>query len=251
MEDEAPPARPNFGTVLRGFDRTQVIKHIERLEDQVRSLQSELASLEAARQDDASRTDEQHTDRFASSLNHLSGVTGAEEQADAIRERAEADALELISEAEKSARELRDECSKLAAELETRRDHVRHEHAAKINDLRQREQRLRGRIRNEYKRIMASAQSDAEEILDAARLRWQEREAEIDRAGATVEQHRQNALVAMTGALEVIDRHATALRQRTERDSRNGENGKHQDQHTLPGASLDEDSLHGHEPPPN
>ncbi|GAA0524380.1 hypothetical protein GCM10011581_44600 [Saccharopolyspora subtropica] len=249
--DAVVPLRPGFDIQLRGFNRSQVIEHIELLEDQLRlvtidrneavQLNSDLRKLcDDTRRalDDAEqrlrRIESSDTGLPAASQRVQNMLSIAEEevqtlrdqarrQAEIIRGTAETEARELLAEAEKATAELRKECSDLVADVEARRARLHREHDQKLSELRSREQRLRQRIRNEYKRIVAVAQEEADALINQARLQCEQWDAETEqmRLQALEEirvqqrrlaEMREAVLAAMDRARELLDESLTGLR---------------------------------------
>ncbi|MHA6802718.1 hypothetical protein [Salinifilum ghardaiensis] len=254
MEDAADavvPLRPGFDIQIRGFNRNQVIEHIEHLEDQLKLIT--LDRNEAVRLNgdlrklcDETRSALDETERRLKTLeasdtglpaasqrvhNMLANAeeevqtlrSDAQRQAEIIRGTAENEARELITQAEENARQLRDECSSLIAEVEARRDLQRREHDQNLSELRTREQRLRQEVRNEYKRIIDAAQEEADAALGEARRRCGEWDAETERMRlealeeihakhAQLEQLRHGVLATMENARSLLDNSADTLR---------------------------------------
>lgn len=213
MENSAVPPRPGFDLQARGYNPSQVIDHVERLEEQLRTL--------AGERDEAVR--------FAADLDtEFDDAASADEHDRAVRKaeiivaRAEAEARELINEAEQVVAELRSEGAELATEMESRRDNLRREHAKKANDLRAREQRLRRTIRREYKRLMTSAQEEADELIARSRKQCQQYDTEteerrldaleeIKRERDALDKARQVTLSALSNASSSIGSCSAAL----------------------------------------
>ncbi|KAA5828818.1 hypothetical protein ABT337_29580 [Saccharopolyspora hirsuta] len=206
--DSVVPLRPGFDIQVRGFNRSQVIDHIELLEDQLRlvtidrneaaQLNTDLRKLcdDTRRSLDAAeerlrRIESSDTGLPAASQRVQNMLSIAEEevqtlrdqarrQAEIIRGTAETEARELISEAERNASELREECSQLISEVEERRARLHREHDQKVSELRSREHRMRQNIRAEYKRIIAAAQEEADELIAQTRRQCGQWDAETE-----------------------------------------------------------------------
>ncbi|GAA4846446.1 hypothetical protein [Saccharopolyspora rosea] len=202
--DDVVPARPEFGTRFRGFDRKQVAGHLDALETRIRELQD---ALERA-------TDETWRDPEA--------VEFAEQRAEAILDHAQEQAADLITEAERVAAETRADCAELAGELETRRARLEHEQSSSRAAQHHREHRLRRRISQEYKRITSVAQQHAEAMLERTKQRCEQRDAqteelrcrvlaEIDRRHAELEQREQETRTALHTLAERISSCSAAL----------------------------------------
>lgn len=250
--DSVVPLRPGFDIQVRGFNRNQVIEHLELLEDQLRLVtidRNEAAQLNSDLRklcDDTRRgldEAEQRLKRIESSDTGLPAASQrvqnmlsiaeeevqnlrdqAKRQAEIIRGTAETEARQLLSEAEQAASELRNECSELIAEVETRRARLHREHDQKVSDLRTREQRLRQNIRNEYKRIVSAAQAEADELISKTQRQCGQWDAETEqrRTEALDEIHtkqvrleelREAVLSAMDRARQMLDDSATTLRE--------------------------------------
>ncbi|MDA3627846.1 hypothetical protein [Saccharopolyspora oryzae] len=206
--DSVVPLRPGFDIQVRGFNRSQVVDHIELLEDQLRlvtidrneaaQLNSDLRklcddtrrSLDAAEQR-LQRIESSDTGLPAASQRVQNMLSIAEEevqtlrdqarrQAEIIRGTAETEARELISEAERNATEMREECSQLIADVEERRARLHREHDQKASELRAQEHRMRQNIRNEYKRIVTAAQEEADALIAETRRQCGQWDAETE-----------------------------------------------------------------------
>ncbi|MGW1681153.1 hypothetical protein [Saccharopolyspora sp. NPDC002376] len=206
--DSVVPLRPGFDIQVRGFNRSQVIDHIELLEDQIRLVtidRNEAAQLNTDLRklcDDTRRSldsAERRLQRIESSDTGLpvasqrvqNMLSIAEEevlnlrdqarrQAEIIRGTAETEARELISEAERNATEMREECSQLIADVEERRARLHREHDQKASELRTQEHRMRQNIRNEYKRIITAAQEEADALIAQTRRQCGQWDAETE-----------------------------------------------------------------------
>ncbi|GAA4613438.1 DivIVA domain-containing protein [Saccharopolyspora hordei] len=206
--DSVVPLRPGFDIQVRGFNRNQVIEHIELLEDQLRlvtidrneaaQLNSDLRKLcdDTRRALDAAeerlrRIESSDTGLPAASQRVQNMLSIAEEevqtlreqarrQAEIIRGTAENEARELIREAEQTANELREECNQLIAEVEERRAQLHREHDQKASELRAKEHRMRQNIRAEYKRVIAAAQEEADALIAQTRKQCGQWDAETE-----------------------------------------------------------------------
>lgn len=207
--DAVIPLRPGFDIQVRGFNRNQVMEHIELLEDQLKlvtidrnesaQLNSHLRRLyDDARHDLAEaetrlrNIESSDTGLPAASQRVQNMLDIAEEevqtlrdqarrQAEIIRGSAENEARELLNDAERATEEMRADCARLLADLENRREEARREHAQALRDLRERDQRMRQSIRDAYKRTMEAAEREADEMLTQARQRCADMEAENER----------------------------------------------------------------------
>ncbi|TDD49680.1 hypothetical protein [Saccharopolyspora elongata] len=249
--DSVVPLRPGFDIQVRGFNRHQVIEHLELLEDQLRlvtidrneaaQLNSDLRklcddtrrSLDAA-EERLKRIESSDTGLPAASQRVQNMLSIAEEevqtlrdrarrQAEVIRGTAETEARELISEAERAAGELRNECSELVADVESRRARLHREHDQKASDLRSREHRLRQNIRNEYKRTLSEAQEAADALIADTRRQCGEWDAETEQRRLAaleeirtkqlrLEEMRTSVLAAMDNARRLLDDSVADLR---------------------------------------
>ncbi|MCI2416156.1 hypothetical protein MOQ72_01865 [Saccharopolyspora sp. K220] len=249
--DAVVPLRPGFDIQVRGFNRNQVIDHIELLEDQLRLVsidRNEAAQLNSDLRklcDDTRRNldqAEQRLKRIESSDTGLPAASQrvqnmlsiaeeevqnlrdqAKRQAEIIRGSAETEARELLGEAERTATELRDECGELIAEVESRRARLNREHDQKVSELRARENRLRQNIRSEYKRTMSTAQEEADKLITETRRQCGQWDAETERMRSEaleeirvkrlrLEEMRTSVLSAMDRARQMLDDSAAALR---------------------------------------
>lgn len=198
MEDEAiVPLRPGFDNEFRGFNRKQVLEHIELLEDQIRILVTDRDEAIRLNEDQRRITDEtrRQMEETTGELKRLQNAeTGqpyatarmhhmlnmAEEEAAAIREHAnreaetvrgvaENDAEQIRSEAENRAAELRKECAELVDDLERRRQHMDEEHAARSADLDAKADQLQHVYNNTYEEALNAARKEADELLQNTR----------------------------------------------------------------------------------
>ncbi|MFI0464040.1 hypothetical protein ACH347_08170 [Saccharopolyspora sp. 5N102] len=249
--DSVVPLRPGFDIQVRGFNRHQVIEHLELLEDQLRlvtidrneaaQLNSDLRklcddtrrSLDAA-EERLKRIESSDTGLPAASQRVQNMLSIAEEevqtlrdrarrQAEVIRGTAETEARELIGEAERAAGELRNECSELVADVESRRARLHREHDQKASDLRSREHRLRQNIRNEYKRTLSEAREEADALIADTRRQCGEWDAETEQRRLAaleeirtkqlrLEEMRTSVLAAMDNARRLLDDSVADLR---------------------------------------
>ncbi|SFT54204.1 hypothetical protein SAMN04487904_103250 [Actinopolyspora lacussalsi subsp. righensis] len=228
MEDAADavvPLRPGFDVGFRGFQREQVLEHLEVLENQLELVtidRNEAARLNSDLRELYDRT-RQELAETQQRLHHVeSSETGlpaasqrvremlelAEEELRAIREQAgheaevirgsaESEANRLIEQAENTAGELHGQCERLLAEIERRHERLHRDRARQLNELREREQRMRRSVRDAYKSLMSAARRDAAELVERTRRECGRQEAEAER-------HRRETL-------EEITRHRTEL----------------------------------------
>jgi cell division septum initiation protein DivIVA len=202
------PLGAGFDIEFRGFNRKQVAEHIELLEEQLK--------LTAIDRDEASQVNadlHRLCDELRGELDEARGQltrietseTGvarasqrmynmlllAEEEAEAVRERAqrhaetvrgmaETDARQIRAEAEAEAAALCAECERKVGEIEAWWDWINAEHVRKTDALRSQHEQIRGLIRNEYEQAMVQARHAAEELLTLADQRCAEREREAD-----------------------------------------------------------------------
>ncbi|MFC7342287.1 DivIVA domain-containing protein [Saccharopolyspora griseoalba] len=207
--DAVVPLRPGFDIQMRGFSRNQVIEHIEVLEDQLRMvtidrneavrLNNDLRKLceDTRRSLDESesrlkRIESSDTGLPAASQRVQNMLSMAEDevqqlrdrakrQAEIIRGKAETEARALITDAEQAASELRDECNELVTDVEERRAELQREHEQKLSEQRNREYRMRQGIRNEYKKVLAQAQEEADALVAETHQQCSEWDAETER----------------------------------------------------------------------
>ncbi|MBE9374451.1 hypothetical protein IQ251_08310 [Saccharopolyspora sp. HNM0983] len=253
MEDAEAvvPLRPGFDIQVRGFNRNQVVEHIELLEDQLRLLtidRDEAAQLNTDLRklcDDTrhsldetearlKRIESSDTGLPAASQRVQNMLSMAEEevqtlrdqarrQADIIRGSAETESRELIGEAERAAGELRTECSELVADVESRRNQLRREHEQNASDLRNREHQMRQTIRDEYKRITEQARTESDELITETRRQCAQMDAETEQRRldaleeirvkqAQLEELRDAVLSSMDRARQMLDDSASNLR---------------------------------------
>ncbi|SDK66272.1 hypothetical protein SAMN04487820_110248 [Actinopolyspora mzabensis] len=228
MEDAADavvPLRPGFDVQFRGFQREQVLEHLEVLENQLELVtidRNESARLNSDLRELYDRTRQELTET-QQRLHHVeSSETGlpaasqrvqemlalAEEELRTIREQAgheaevirgsaESEANRLIEQAEETSGELHGQCERLLAEIERRHERLHRDRARQLNELREREQRMRRSVRDAYKSLMNAARRDAAELVERTRRECGKQEAEAER-------HRRETL-------EEITRHRTEL----------------------------------------
>lgn len=253
MEDAADaivPLRPGFDVQFRGFDRNQVIEHIELLEDQLKIVTIDRNEAVALNTDlrrlcDDTRNnlteaegrlksiETSDTGLPAASQRVQNMLTIAEEevqtlrdqarrQAEIIRGSAETEANALIAEAEKHAGELRAECAALVADLEERRDQFQREHNQQIKEMREQEQRMRQSVRNEYKRLIAEAEEESDELLNQTRRQCGQMDTETEQHRLDVleelrkqrnelESIRDNALAELVQVQDALNKSSVAL----------------------------------------
>jgi cell division septum initiation protein DivIVA len=253
MEDPADaivPLRPGFDIQIRGFNRNQVIEHIELLEDQLKivtidrneaiQLNADLRQLCEDTRHDLNES-EQRLRRIESSETGLPAASQrvqnmlamaeeevqtlreqANRQAEIVRGSAEQEARALISEAESAATALRQECGELVADVESRRIRLRREHTKSIRELRRREKRLRRTIRDEYTKMIETGQDESDQLLARTQRYCAERDAEterfrlealeeINRKRLELDELRQLALASLETVMESISASASAL----------------------------------------
>ena len=254
MEDAADavvPLRPGFDVQVRGFNRKQVIDHIELLEDQLRmvtidrneavALNTDLRRLcESTRQDldeaeqRLKRIESSDTGLPAASQRVQNMLANAEEevqtlreqtkrQAETIRGTAETEARQLVDQAEQAATELRAECQELVTDVEARQAQLRRERGENLRDLHEREHRLRQTIRDEYKRMIALAEQEVDELWTHIRRQCEHRDAETERYRLDAldevktrreqfEARRQEMLTSLGTSWESLERALAAVR---------------------------------------
>jgi cell division septum initiation protein DivIVA len=253
MEDPADavvPLRPGFDIQLRGFNRNQVIEHIELLEDQLKivtidrneaaQLNTDLRQLCEDTRHDLNEA-EQRLRRIESSETGLPAASQrvqnmlamaeeevqtlrdqAHRQAEIVKGSAEQEARELINEAETAAAALRTECSELVADVEARRIRLRKEHTKSIRELRRREKRLRRAISDEYTKTMAAAQEQSDQLLAQTQQHCGQRDAETEqlrldaldeiyRKSKELDELRHLALGSLEKVMDSISASASAL----------------------------------------
>lgn len=248
--DAVIPLRPGFDIQVRGFNRNQVMEHVELLEDQLKlvtidrneaaQLNSDLRQLCDDARHDLSEAEARlrniessDTGLPAASQRVQNMLSIAEEevqtlrdrakrQAEVIRGSAENEARELLGEAERAADEIRTDCAQLLTEMEERRDQIRREHAQSLRDLRERDQRMRQSVRDAYKRAMEVAQQESDQMLVQTRQQCAEWDAETEQRRlnafdeiraqhANVEELRSAVLSAMDKVRESVDSSSTVL----------------------------------------
>lgn len=248
MNDETVvPLRPGFDNEFRGFNRGQVLEHIELLEDQVRILIADRDEAIRLNEDQRRITDEtrQRMEEMSAELNRLeNSETGvpqatrrmqnllrtADQEAGAIREHARrdaetirgtasTDAEQIRKEAEAHADSLRQECASLVSDLEKRREQLDAEHAARTAELENEREELRKMRGSAYEDAVASGQRDATEMLRKSAERCERMEAESRRYHAEIVADLQqrareldNARKLLTELLDTVNGFATAHR---------------------------------------
>lgn len=253
MEDPAEaivPLRPGFDIQIRGFNRNQVVEHIELLEDQLKivtidrneaiQLNTDLRLLcEDTRRELGEaeqrlrRIESSETGLPAASQRVQNMLAMAEEEVQTLREQAnrqaeivrgsaEQEARALIEEAESAATTLRQECGELVADVEARRIRLRREHTKSIRELRNREKRLRKVVTDQYTKMIDAAQEECDELLARAQRYCAERDAEtermrldaleeINRKRLELDELRQLALASLDTVMDSISASASAL----------------------------------------
>lgn len=202
------PLRAGFDSEFRGYNRKQVLEHIDLLEDHLRMMvidRDEATKLntncrtvceELRTELDEARARLARIESSASDLPHaMQGMQNmlamAEDEAETIRQRAEryaetvrgvadTDARQIRADAEAAAHTLRAECEQMVVELEARRDRINVEHGQKIDALHSRAQDLRLTIQQEYEQTLATAKAESDALLAETRNRCAalERESE-------------------------------------------------------------------------
>lgn len=222
------PLRAGFDTEFRGYNRKQVLEHIDLLEDQLRMIaidRDEATKLntncrtvceELRTELDETRARLARISSSASDLPHaMQGMQNmlamAEDEAETIRQRAEryaetvrgvadTDARQIRADAEAAAATLRAECEQMVVELEARRDRINVEHGQKIDALHARAQDLRLTLSQEYEQTLAKAKEEADALLAETRNRCAAMESESERRRDAMRQ-------------EIADGRAAALRE--------------------------------------
>lgn len=253
MEDPAEaivPLRPGFDIQIRGFNRNQVVEHIELLEDQLKivtidrneaiQLNTDLRLLcEDTRRELTGaeqrlrRIESSETGLPAASQRVQNMLAMAEEEVQTLREQAnrqaeivrgsaEQEARALIQEAESAATGLRQECGELVADVEARRIRLRREHTKSIRELRHREKRLRKVVSDEYVKMINATQEECDDLLARTQRYCAERDAEteqlrldaleeINRKRLELDELRQVALASLDTVMDSISASASAL----------------------------------------
>ncbi len=243
--DTVVPLRPGFDIQLRGFNRNQVIEHIELLEAQLKMVtmdRNEAVALNAdlrrlyeetrhelvacqdrLKQIESSNTGLPHAAQWVQNMMAIaedeiqSLRDQAKRQAEVTHGHAETAARELIDDAESTARALRAECAELAADMETRREQLQRDHSQQLRELRDREQRLRQVIRTEYKRTVTVAQEEADELLAQTQRQCAERDAASEqfRLDVLEETNRQRTQLTelQSRALSMLDQASAVIRE--------------------------------------
>ncbi|MBA8825269.1 cell division septum initiation protein DivIVA [Saccharopolyspora lacisalsi] len=215
MNDESVvPLRPGFDNEFRGFNRNQVIEHIELLEDQITMLTTDRDEAVRINEDQRRITDEtrHQLEETVAELKRLEdSETGlpqatrrmqnmlmmADEEANTIREHARrdaetirgtasTDAEHMRREAEATATALREECAGLVADLENKRERIDSDHASQTAEIEAKREEMHRSIQAEYNDVMSQAQSDATEMLRQTRQRCEELETESQRYHARI-----------------------------------------------------------------
>ncbi|PRW64571.1 DivIVA domain-containing protein [Actinopolyspora mortivallis] len=212
MEDAADavvPLRPGFDVTFRGFDRDQVLEHLEMLETQLElvtidrneatRLNSDLRALYDQTREELTATQQRlrHLETSDTGLPELSQrlremlETTEEElqtlreqarhEAETIRGAAETEAEQLVEQAENTVGELHEQCERVLDEVERRHERLRGERNRQLSELRTREQRMRRAVRDAYKSLMDSARQQAAELTERTRQECARREAETER----------------------------------------------------------------------
>ncbi|GAB3299224.1 hypothetical protein [Parasphingorhabdus pacifica] len=237
--DTVVPLRPGFDIQVRGFNRGQVMDHVEQLENQLKLVtidRNEAAQLNAdlrklcedtrhdlAEAEERLRSIESSDTGLPAASQRVQNMLAiaeeevqslrdtAKRQAETIRGSAETEAGELLSEAERAAEEIRADCAQLLERVEARNDEVRREHAQALKDLRERDQRLRHSIRDAYKRAMDIAQQETDQMLAQTREQCAELRTDTERrrreAFAEIRSQQENVTtlrMAVVSAMEQV-----------------------------------------------
>lgn len=203
-ETEVIPLRPGFDNEFRGFNRNQVIEHIEMLEDQIKMLTMDRD--EAARLNEDQRRITDHTrrqleettaalDRMQNSDTGLPHATHrmqnmlmmaddeartirehARREAETIRGTAQTDAAQMRTEAETMAMALRDECNTLVADMQTQREKQEQEYTTKLAEISNERRTLERSVKEAYDQTIAAAEHEAAELIRHAQQRKDEME---------------------------------------------------------------------------
>lgn len=215
MNDEAVvPLRPGFDNEFRGFNRKQVIEHIELLEDQVKMLTTDRDEAMRLNEDQRRITDEtrHQLDETTAELRRIeTSETGmpqatrrmqnmlmmADEEANTIREHARRDAETIRGtastdaehtrhEAEARANALRQECAGLVTDLEHRREQLEKQHSSQTAEIESRREQLRRSAEAQREETMTAAHQEATELLRRTQLRCEEMESASQEYHASV-----------------------------------------------------------------
>ncbi|RCW45170.1 cell division septum initiation protein DivIVA [Halopolyspora algeriensis] len=215
MNDETVvPLRPGFDNEFRGFNRKQVLEHIELLEDQVKMLTTDRDEAMRLNEDQRRITDETRH-RLETTMTELRRIetseTGlphatrrmqnmlmmADEEANAIRENARRDAETIRgtasteaeqtrNEAEARAEALRQECAELINDLEQQRAHLAEQRSQQMSEIDSQREEMHRASREKYEEAMTAAHRDATELLHQTQQRCQEMEAASEAYHASV-----------------------------------------------------------------
>ncbi|MDR7301068.1 DivIVA domain-containing protein [Haloactinomyces albus] len=256
MNDETVvPLRPGFDNEFRGFNRKQVLEHIELLEDQVKMLTTDRDEAMRLNEDQRRITDETRHQleatttelrRIETSETGLPHATRrmqnmlimADEEANAIRENARRDAETIRgtasteaeqtrSEAESKAGALRRECAELVNDLEQKRNQLEEQHTAQMAEIESQREEMRRSAHEKYEEAMSAAHRDSTELLRQTQQRCQEMEAasqayhasameDIETRAAKLEDFRQRILEILRSMYEFSGtNHATIAQQVT------------------------------------
>lgn len=248
MNDETVvPLRPGFDNEFRGFNRSQVLEHIEMLEDQVKILITDRDEAIRLNEDQRRITDEtrRRMEEMSSELKRIESsetglphatrrmqnmLTMADQEASSIREHARRDAEtirgtastdadQIRREAESHADALRQECAALVTDLEKRREQLDSEHAARTAEVEGQREELRESSRAAYEDAVAAGQREATELLRKSTERCEQMEtasrhyhsevlADLKARATELE----NARTLLTEMLDTVSGFATAHR---------------------------------------
>ncbi len=206
MNDETVvPLRPGFDNEFRGFNRGQVLEHIELLEDQVKILVTDRDEAMRLNEDQRRITDEtrRRMEEMSNELKRIESsetglphatrrmqnmLTMADQEASSIREHARrdaetirgtasTDAEQIRTEAATYADSLRQECASLVNDLENRRERLDEEHATRTAHVETQREELRQSSRAAYEEAVAAGQREATDMLRKSTERCEQMES--------------------------------------------------------------------------
>ncbi|WP_199439243.1 chromosome segregation protein [Umezawaea beigongshangensis] len=207
------PLGSGFDIVKRGYDRAQVEDHLERLDSDLRLLAADRDAAvsqtnDLARQLEAARSEmtelRTSVDRLSLPPTTLEGLSErlqrmlrlAQDEANEIKARAEAEGGHIRTKAENEASALRARYEKLLAELDHRR----------------------GEMEAEHRGVLEKARSEAAEIVGASRTAAETLERESEQRRTTVEEDFEIAMAARRGeAMRTLAQQEAASKAEAER----------------------------------
>lgn len=197
----------SFRTVLRGLDRAEVQAFVERVADHIEELEAEVSKLRAAAE--SSPTPDLETEFDSVGREVASILQAAREAAEAMRERAAADAARWRSEALAEADANRREA---AADAEALRRDAWVTGSTLLEQAAAEAKRAREQAERDVLTVMGEAEREAHRLTSAAR-----REAEdlVRNASMTAEKTTVEAERRRDDIIEAANRQAAAAQERT------------------------------------